>query len=586
MNRSLAQYLQAHQKIACSENVEALKVAVLRSFSCETLETALAVDLFERLKARPIFFRGGYNQYAQEILNSGGDLYKFEPDYTLILVNLEDLCPDVFDCYYDITEPALRIDQAVDEFASLLAALCQTVKGEVIAANFTTPFLAHYAAYHAQRPDGLPNLVARANLRLAGRLPEISVHILDLGETIRRLGVEQAYAPKLFMLARNPYSFQAYAALSQQAAGLIAAILGRRKKCIVLDLDNTLWKGIVGEDGPDGLEISEPYRQFQAQLLKWNKTGVLLALCSKNNPDDALSVIRGHPDMLLREEHFAAWRINWENKADNIAAIANELNIGLDSLIFIDDSQFECGLVREALPEVEVIQLDGDAARHADMAKNLTSLDFIHLTAEDRLRTAEYNVQKQRAELKMRSADVNSYLRSLEMTVKIAPVSQYTLTRAAQMTQKTNQFNLTTKRYTTEQLQRLSDSGALILTLEAADRFGQSGLTGLMILDTTRAVERVWEIDTFLLSCRIMNREIERAFMGAVIGLAAKSGVDILVGRYIPTAKNVPVKDLYAGLGFAAVNDCWEFRVAKGFAAPDYIDVSMEPQSSPPPGSC
>jgi FkbH-like protein len=580
MNRSLAQYLQAYQGIAHSETIAAIKVALLRSFSCETLEQPLAVDLFERLNLRPAFFWGGFNQYAQEILNTGGALYQFAPDYTFILVQIEDLCPDVFERCYEITEPGERIDQAVDEFAELVSGLRKALKSEVIVCNFTAPYFAHYAAYHAQRADGVLNLVARANLRLSEQLPKNNVYILDLGEIIRRLGTERAYAPKLYMLAQNPYSFPTYAALSQKAAGVIAAILGRRKKCIVLDLDNTLWKGIIGEDGAEGIEISEPFRLFQAQLLKWNQTGVLLAVCSKNNPGDAMNIIRDHPDMILRASHFAALRINWENKADNIAALASELNIGLDSLIFIDDSAFECGLVREALPEVEVIQLTGQVETYADMAKNISSLDFLRLTEEDRARAAEYNAQKRRAEFKMSSTDVESYLRGLEMSVKIAVMDQYTIVRAAQMTQKTNQFNLTTKRYTAEQLQQMSDSGFLVLTLETADRFGHNGLTGLMALDTGRAGEGVWEIDTFLLSCRIMNREIERAFMGAVIQLAAVRGVETLAGRYIPTAKNMPVKDLYAKLGFTAREDYWAFHVASGLALPDYIDVSMSLEKS------
>ena len=594
MKRTMAQYLSAYQTIAHAEKGEAVKIAILRSFSCEPLEQTLTVDLYETLNMRPSFYRGGFNQYAQEILNADSGLYTYKPDYVFLLALIEDICAEVFERYYNITNLGEYIDNAVDEYIGIIGTLQKRIGGDVAICNFSLPYYMQNTSYHAQSPNGVGNLVARANLRLSEKLSKNNAYILDINETIRIIGVEQAYDPKMFMLAGNPYAFTTYAALSRSAASLISSILGRRKKCIVLDLDNTLWKGIVGEGGvgegedngddandtDSGIEISEPYRQMQKQLLQWNDSGILLAICSKNNYNDAIKIIREHPGMILREENFAALRINWDNKTDNIISIANELNIGIDSMIFIDDSAYECGLVAKALPEDEVIQLDGNTAAYAEIVKNIRSLDFVRLTEADRSRTAEYKAQNHRAELKACSYDIESYLRSLNMTVKIDFVNQFTIARAAQMTQKTNQFNLTTKRYTVVQLQQLLDKGYLILTLESSDRFGDNGIVGLMILNTEFANEGIWEIDTFLLSCRVIGRELERAFLSVIIKFADECNIDILIGNYSPTEKNELVRDLYEKCRFIYESGKWVFDVKLGFNVPSYFDIKFPLMSS------
>ena len=577
MNLSIAQYLSEYQSIIRSDSGESVKVAILRSYSCDPLEQALTVDLYKMLNIRSSFFCGGFNQYAQEILNKNSDLYQYKPDYIFILVLLEDLCADVFNDYYKLDNLCDLVDNAVDGFIDLIFSLLKNTNSNIIIGNFTLPYNTQNISYHAQYKDGVGNITARANLRLVEKFPKTNAYILDVNEVIRQIGVEQAYDPKLFMIANNPYSFKTYAALSQNAASLISSILGRRKKCIVLDLDNTLWKGIIGEDGADGIEISEPYRQLQKQLLLWNNTGILLAICSKNNYDEALAVIRDHPDMILREVNFAALRIDWNNKADNLVSIAEELNIGIDSLIFIDDSSYECGLVAQSVPDVEVIRLDGDSASYADIIKNIRSLDFVRLTTTDRIRAVEYGAQRQRADLKARFTDIESYLQNLNMSVKIDFVNQFTISRAAQMTQKTNQFNLTTRRYTVEQLQQLLDKDFLIFTLESADRFGDNGIVGLIVLNTHSANADIWEIDTFLLSCRVIGREIERAFLSLVIEYARDRHVNKLIGQYIPSQKNKLVSDLYKKCGFIYEDGKWVFNVKQSISSPSFIQLHFQP---------
>jgi FkbH-like protein len=566
MKNLLSDYLTKYNAIAKTDGAE-IKVAVLRSVSCELLEKALTVDLVEMMSLRPTFWFGGFNQYAQEILSADSELYKFAPNYTIVLVHIENLCPEVFDNYYETDDHESQINNAVDNFVALIETYQKQSHGETLVCNFAPPYFANITASHSQSPHGIPNLIALANIRLAELLKKNGARVVDLHDVIYQIGASNAYDAKMFFAAKNPYAFETYAELSKRLTNLLYCINGKRKKCVVLDLDNTIWRGVVGEDRP---EITEAFRFMQAQLLSWNKTGVLLAVCSKNNYEDAIEIIRRHPEMLLRETHFAALRINWDTKPDNITSIAKELNIGLDSMIFVDDSEFECGFVRETLPQVQVIHLNGNSSDYPGIVSNIRTLDFLALTDEDKRRAVGYASQRERAEFREQSADLEAYLRGLQIEITVSPVNTYTIARAAQLTQKTNQFNLTTRRYTEQQLSQMLKDGSIILTLDTRDRFGDSGITGLTIL---RPEVNTYFIDTFLLSCRVMNRGIERALMAHIVKTAAQSGAATLRGEYIPTPKNAPVKDFYAGFGFTPIGSFWELATTEELLSPEWVQL-------------
>lgn len=345
----------------------------------------------------------------------------------------------------------------------------------------------------------------------------------------------------------NPKLAKAFHRWFQRQTEQIALI---RKKCLVLDLDNTLWGGILGEDGLEGIRIGGDYpgkafRYFQEALLELGRNGIILTVCSKNNEADVLEAWEKHPDIVLRKEHFAAWRINWRDKATNIREMASELNIGLDSLVFVDDNPAERELVRQVLPMVGVPEFP---AQPYDLPKFFARLvdeyfKVYSVTDEDRHKTEQYKANAQRAQAQNGFTDFGAFLESLQMRLTIAEADEFSIPRIAQMTQKTNQFNLTTRRYTESEIRGKLAAGARIHTLSVSDRFGDSGITGCIIIDDG-------EIDTLLLSCRILGKGIETAFMRTVQNRLLAEGISHLKATYIPTAKNGQVADFYDRCGF------------------------------------
>lgn len=335
----------------------------------------------------------------------------------------------------------------------------------------------------------------------------------------------------------------------------IAQIKGQRKKCLVLDLDNTLWGGILGEDGIDGIKIGGDYPgnaflYFQEGLQQLANDGVILTICSKNNETDVLEAWEKNPFIVIKQDKISAYRINWNNKADNIRELAAELNIGLDSMVFVDDNPSERELVRQQLPMVEVPEFPKKPYDLMSFYKQLVDIYFraYALTDEDRKKTAQYKSNAQRAAAQRQFTDMASFIRSLDIEIDVMPADRFNTPRIAQMTQKTNQFNLTTHRYTDADIQAFVDKGDAIYCLSVKDRFGDSGITGAIIATISGHSAT---IDTLLLSCRILGKEIETAFVKIVINLLYASGVTNLKAAYIPTAKNAMVADFYDRLGFA-----------------------------------
>jgi FkbH-like protein len=340
----------------------------------------------------------------------------------------------------------------------------------------------------------------------------------------------------------------------------IDAIMHKRKKCIVLDLDNTLWDGILGEDGIEGIKIGGYYpgnafSMFQQSLLELSKTGIILTVCSKNNEQDVLDVWKSNPYLTLTKEHFAAFRINWNNKADNIKELAEELNIGLDSFVFVDDNPSEREMIRQLLPMVEVPDFPEQPYLLPIFFENIQKRFFCiySLTEEDKAKTDQYKANALRLETQKNFSDFSGYLKSLEMELTIQKVNSFNITRIAQMTMKTNQFNLTTIRYTEDDIQRLVDANEQVFCVSVKDKFGDNGITGAIILK--KADEYSLEIDSLLLSCRILGKGIETAFVYQILKLLKEQKIKSILASYIPTSKNEQVKDFYDKIGFILIDE-------------------------------
>lgn len=337
----------------------------------------------------------------------------------------------------------------------------------------------------------------------------------------------------------------------------VKAIEMSRKKCLILDLDNTLWGGIVGEDGVHGIKIGgdypgSAYELFQQYILELQRQGVILALCSKNNESDIKQVWQENKNNLITEQHLSAWRINWQNKAINIDELSKELNIGLDSMVFIDDNPTERELVKTMLPSVVVPDFVEHPYDLPKLIQDIANKYFsIHtLTSEDLSKTEQYKANQQRSSFESSFASLDEYIKGLGIKLDIQPICQATIERAAQMTQKTNQFNLTTKRYTVGDIQSIIDSNGIGYTISVSDKFGDNGITGLILISNRN---NEYEIDTFLMSCRVLGKGIENEFLTAVLIKTKEIGVEQIKAQYIATLKNGQVEDFYKKFGFTEI---------------------------------
>jgi FkbH-like protein len=531
-----------------------LRVAVLRSYTVEPLEPILKLWMLAD-GYRPSFLFGGFNQYAQEVLDPVSPLYRFEPQVVLFMVRIEELVPDFIDAYgsHSPAEWRERLDAKASAVAGLAAQVARTTSAQVFIQNATLQ-RGYFGIFDAQGGNGQVQLVQRFNQRLADAASATSgVFVWDFDALVRVKGLENLVDPKQWYVARNPFKLSAYPVLAADLHRYVRAALGRVAKCVVLDLDNTLWGGVAGEDGLEGVKLGHTYpgncfRDFQKELLKLYERGILLALNSKNNEEDALRIIDEHPDMVLRRQHFAARRINWADKASNLRAIASELNIGADSLIFVDDNPVECELIRQHVPECEVVLLPDKPYLLPAQPQSWARIENIRLTTEDRRRGEMYRAQVARKEDEDRYTSIDEFLHNLQIEVELEPATSFSIPRIAQLTQKTNQWNMTTRRYTEAEVQAfVSDTRHAVLTIAARDRFGDEGIVGACILrfDGPECV-----IDTFLLSCRVIGRGIEQSMLARAAELARERGATTLVGEFIPTKKNKPAEGFYERAGF------------------------------------
>ncbi|MBR5170068.1 MAG: HAD-IIIC family phosphatase [Muribaculaceae bacterium] len=395
-------------------------------------------------------------------------------------------------------------------------------------------------------------------LKLAASNPRVKW--VDLAEFTSRYDADTLINWKFYLMSQtllNPKlakEFQAWWVRIQDELEL------KRKKCLVLDLDNTLWGGVLGEDGVDGIQLGGDYpgkafSYWQRALLQLSRYGVILAVCSKNNREDVEEVWKINPHMVLKRENFAALRINWQDKATNIRELAQELNIGLDSMVFVDDNPAERELIRQMLPQVVVPDFPDKPYQLMPFFKSLVDSYFriYKVTDEDRAKTEQYRANALRLEEQSRFTDFDDYLYSLDIAIDVIPADEHNLPRIAQMTQKTNQFNLTTHRYSEDDIRNRMNHGYMIYCIRVSDRFGDSGITGTIMLQPISSDEVI--IETLLLSCRILGKGIEEAFFKTVLNLMRLEGYREVYASYKPTAKNGQTADFYDRMGFTCVDE-------------------------------
>ncbi len=385
-----------------------------------------------------------------------------------------------------------------------------------------------------------------------------NVKLISIEKVIAEIGIYESLDHRYYYSSKAPYTVSFFKAYSEYVKPIIMAANGKAKKALIFDCDNTLWKGILGEDGFDHIDMSTENRdgsifhEIQSISIALSKQGVLIGLCSKNNPDDVEEVLISHPDMLLRNEHIAVNKSNWSNKVTNLRQIAQELNIGLDSLVFVDDSPFEVNFIREQLPEVTVLQVPEKLYEYPKMLRENVGLFYnLSVTAEDRKKTEMIKQQINRERIKNEFESIDDYLSSLRLGITVYQDDTTISQRMAQLSQKTNQFNLTTKRYTEEEIRNyITQNGTNVFSFSVSDKFGDNGVCGLCIVNLDGGSQTA-EIDTFLMSCRVIGRNIEYAFMNYLIEYLTSRKIKMIRGRYEKTLKNKQVEQFYETCSFS-----------------------------------
>ncbi len=524
-----------------------LKTFVLRNITVEGLEPSLKEHL-RQYRIRPRISFGGYGTMFQDTMNRGGAIA--DADLVILSLALEEL-----DAAYG--SPGWR----ADEVRGLLEELFSTLKASTGATIALNTFLLPLHEAHLHLPeDGSDALsqVAELNRFIAewarGNGPQF--RLLDWNRYVGLLGAQAALDPRGRYLWKAPFKPAFLDLYAHDIARIARLLKGHVKKCVVFDCDNTLWGGVIGEDGLDGIKLDanqypgKAYFDFHTSILNLADRGVVLALCSKNNDHDVFDVLDRHPACRLKRSHFAAMRLNWRDKAENLASLACELNLGLDSFVFVDDNPAECELVRTLLPEVTVLAVPEKRYELPSLLAREGLFDALARTAEDRARTRLYEAESHRKSARTATASLDEYLAGLEMIATIHQARPEEIPRIAQLTQKTNQFNLTTQRYTEQAIAEFSnDPDAAIFTMSVRDRFGELGLVGVMIVVHQGGAAR---IDSLLLSCRALGRGLEQAFVEHTLA-ALRPRWDVADWRaeYIATRKNRQVADFWQKMGFS-----------------------------------
>lgn len=558
-----------------------LRLAVLGSGSLEHLGPGIRIGALRRGLLVDVEI-GPYGQWRQQVLDPASALYGFGPDAVLLVLDHATLLPDL-----PLTASKAEAEAAVDAAVGDLIAIWRRIRDAAPTVIQQLPWSDEPSMFgHGERLiPGAPHALGdRLGRRIAEAAAEEGVVLLEIPAA--SVGARHIGDPALWHHAKQAVSPAAVPWFGDQIARVLTALRGLSKKVLVLDLDNTLWGGVIGDDGVDGIVLGqgsaagEAFAAFQHHAKRLSERGVLLAACSKNDAATVDAALAEHPEMVLRRNDFAAYEVGWGDKAAALRRIASSLSLGIDSLVFVDDNPAERALVRRELPAVAVPELPEAPELYARCIADAGYFEAVSFTAEDATRNAQYAANRQRRRMQSATTDMDGYLRELDMTLTVGPFRPVDVQRVAQLINKTNQFNLTTRRYTEAEVREMmSDPAVVTYAARLADRFGDNGLTSVVIGrrvpdDGGEAIE----IDTWLMSCRILGRRIENAMLAVIASDAAALGGTRLIGRYRPTDRNRLVKDLYPGLGFAPVDEsdgetAWELPLGVPPGPPDHLTV-------------
>lgn len=558
-----------------------VRLALLGSATMEHLHAAIRIAALRRGVWLTIY-ESDYGQYLPDLEDRSSGLYGFAPDAILLAFDAHHLARGL-----DLTAGAEAADRALDETFGVIQQCWQLARANVpglVLQQTALPIHAGLLGSNEHRLAGSAHRhIERLNARIREHADAAGVDLVSVDHMAARAGIDAWHNPVLWHRAKQEVSPTMAPWYGDLVGRILAAKQGLSAKCLVLDLDNTIWGGVIGDDGLSGIVLGqgsaagEAFASFQHYALKLAKRGIILAVCSKNDAKNALEAFESHPEMLLKRSDIASFVVNWTDKASNLRQIATELNIGLDALVFVDDNPFERNLVRQEVPMVKVPEVPDDPSAFERYLSDAGYFEAVSLTGEDLARVAQYQANLQRESQRAAITDMPSYLRSLEMVLLWRPIDAMGMQRVVQLINKTNQFNLTTYRHGQGDVEAiLMKKGAFGLQLRLVDRYGDNGMISVVI---GKPVADDIEIDSWLMSCRVLGRGVEEATLNLVTEEARRAGARRVIGKYRPTAKNAMVKDHYEKLGFGFLSEApdgttaWALDIESFSPKPAFIEI-------------
>lgn len=545
------------------EGFKKIKIALLGDTATQLLNIAIRGVAIEREYDFEIF-EADFGQISRQILDPSSKYYEFQPDYTIVF----EASHKLLSTYYKSYENQLQFaEKKVSDIEKLYQTIQSRTTSKVIFCNFPEIDPQIFGNFSQKVESSFVFQQRKLNYLIADlALKSSNLLIADLCAIQNKFGRDVMFSPNIYINTEMVLSLDILPVVAQNLVSIISAIEGKFKKCLILDLDNTTWGGIIGDDGLEKIQIGslgigKAFTEFQQWAKALQRRGIILAVCSKNDEDIAKEPFEKHPDMVLKLDDISVFVANWENKADNIRKIQNILNIGFDSMVFLDDNPFERNLVRENIPEVCVPELPEDPADYLEYLYELNLFETASFSANDAERTKQYQVESERATALESYTNVDEFLKSLNMNADVQEFNNFTKPRVSQLSQRSNQFNLRTVRYTEQEVQDLIQSDkhkTLSFTLE--DKYGDNGLICVVVLEALNNEDLF--IESWFMSCRVLKRGMEEFTLNQIVETAKKHGFKNVIGEYIESSKNQMVQNHYENLGFKAENDRWIFKVA------------------------
>jgi FkbH-like protein len=539
--------------------LEPVSVALLGDSSTQFLAQALRATGYDRSFDVKIW-EADFNQIERQVFDQTAELYQFKPQVIILFHSTHELLGEYNKLAADhyIGLAANRLD-LIDR---LYQAIRTRLAAKVIYYNYPEINDAVFGNYSNKTESSFLFQLRKLNyeiMRYAGRHGDFYVY--DMGSLQNQLGKGRLFSPSIYVNTGMVLAIDALPNVAEGTMDLIGAFSGRQKKCVILDLDDMIWGGVIGDDGMENIEIGslgigKAFTEFQYWLKKLKNRGIILAVCSKNTESVAKEPFERHPDTILGLDDIAVFIANWENKVDNIRRIQAILNIGFDSMVFLDDNPFERNMVREGIPAVNVPELPEDPADYLEFLYSLNLFETAIISGEDGERTKLYQTEAGRSAERQDYDNEDAFLAGLNMISRVRSFDPLNVPRVAQLSQRSNQWNLRTVRYSEAELMKTAgapDSFTFSFSLE--DKFGDNGIIGVIILKSEP--ERILFIDSWLMSCRVLNRGMENFMLNTIVAFAMERGYRKLKGEYLPTAKNEIVRDHYRNMSFLPENECW-----------------------------